>query len=133
MPRALDLSLFLLTFGRNCRLIDPVRAYRLVMLTGPPRLLEIRVVSPTPLLPPAYAYSDSPLADDSDLEPDPGLTWIDSDEESDTDTELTSPASDADLDWVLNGCSSGARLHTAHAQPHVRLRHALCVGVRRTI
>ncbi|KAJ7794053.1 hypothetical protein B0H14DRAFT_3884165, partial [Mycena olivaceomarginata] len=77
---------------------DPVRAYRLVMLTGPPRLLEIRVVSPTPLSPPAYAYSDSPLADDSDLEPDPGLTWIDSDEESDTDTELTSPASDADLE-----------------------------------
>ncbi|KAJ7730950.1 hypothetical protein B0H14DRAFT_3899245 [Mycena olivaceomarginata] len=77
---------------------DPVRAYRLVMLTGPATAARDPRRVPTPLSPPAYAYSDSPLADDSDLEPDPGLTWIDSDEESDTNTELMSPASDADLE-----------------------------------
>ncbi|KAJ7307066.1 hypothetical protein DFH08DRAFT_494818 [Mycena albidolilacea] len=65
-----------------------------LLTADPPRLPEIRVVSPSPLLPP---YSPSPsFADESDLEPD--LAWIDSDEESDSDTELGSPDSDADLE-----------------------------------
>ncbi|KAJ7787895.1 hypothetical protein B0H14DRAFT_274691 [Mycena olivaceomarginata] len=66
-----------------------------LLTAGPPRLPEIRVASPSPLLPPYSPYSPS-LADESDLEPD--LAWIDSDEESDSDTELGSPDSDADLE-----------------------------------